>query len=253
MIKMARYRYRKTNYGPYVFILLLGVLIGLSIGFLQTPEPEIRTIVYTESSIRPFYSELNLVAVDQDGNGVMTPLIVEAKHGNGKVLVDIDKPLFWTDTQFSIQTARDVAMNITGIDLRNYDLMYSIKSNATIIGGPSAGAALTVATIAALENKTLKEDVIITGTVEEDGTIGEVGGVLEKAEAAKDVGAQIFLVPSGQGVQTYLKPEEECIRRGGFIFCETSYERITVNIGMDANISVVEVETVEDALKFFGL
>ncbi|MFH0928816.1 MAG: S16 family serine protease [Candidatus Aenigmatarchaeota archaeon] len=250
---MARYSYRKTNYSSYVFVLLLGILIGLSLGIMQTAEPEVRTIVYTESSLKPFYSELSLVAVDQDGNGVMTPLIVEAKPGSGKVLVDIDKPLFWTDTQFSIQTARYVAMNMTGIDLSNYDLMYSIKSNASVIGGPSAGAAIAIATIAALQNKTVNENVIITGTVESDGTIGEVGGILEKAKAAKDVGAEIFIVPFGQGEETYLKPNEKCTRRDGFIFCETTYDKVTVNIGKDVGIAVIEVRNVEEALKFFGL
>jgi uncharacterized protein len=159
--------------------------------------------------------------------------------------------LFWVDTQYSIQIAKAVAENVTKINGSNYDLIYSIESNASIIGGPSAGAALTIATIAALKNERLRTDVMITGTINEDGTIGEVGGILEKAKAAKDVGAKLFLVPDGQGEQTFLKPEESCIKRGGFIFCETTYKQITVNIGKDAGISVIEVENVTDAYKYF--
>lgn len=248
------YSYRKKNNNSNVIILLVGVAIGLSLGMLfyyQNPLVETKTIF--ASDVKPLYSEINLLAVDQDGNGVATPLTVEIMPGSGKILTDIEKLLFWTDTQFSIQTARDVALNITGTDVNDYDIVYSILSDATVIGGPSAGAALTIATVAALENRTLKDDIVITGTVDEDGSIGEVGGVLEKAAAAKDIGAQVFIVPLGQGHQTYLKPEEECVRRGGFVFCETNYKKVTVNIGEDVGIAVIEVGNVKDALKYFGL
>ena len=67
--------------------------------------------------------------------------------------------------------------------------------------GPSAGAALTIATIAALKHDSIRSDVVITGTINADGTIGQIGGVLEKAQAAKDIGAKLFLVPVGQGVR----------------------------------------------------
>jgi uncharacterized protein len=180
-------------------------------------------------------------------------LTVEAIPGDGKVLTNIEKLLFWVDTQFSIQTSKDVAKNITNVDTDAYDLIYNIKTDATLVGGPSAGAALTIATIAALENKTLKNDIIITGTVDSDGSIGQVGGVLEKAQAASDVGIKVFLVPPGQGEQVYLKPNETCIRRSGFIFCETTYEQVTINIGEDVGISVIEVENISEALEYFGL
>jgi len=251
---MKRYRYKKTNYTSYVFILLIGIITGLGISLIfyyETPEIE-NHVTYQEPSI-PLYAEINLVAVDQNGDGVSTPLTVEVKPGDGKVLTNIEKLLFWVDTQYSIQTARDIAKNITKIDTDNYDLIYSIKTNATLVGGPSAGAALTVATVAALKNKTLKNDIMITGTIEPSGTIGEVGGVLEKAKAAKDVGAKVFLVPFGQGEQTYLKPEETCTRRGGFIFCETTYEQVTINIGENIGISVIEVKNIDEALKYFSI
>ena len=199
------------------------------------------------------YAEINLVAIDEEGNGVSTPLTVEAIPGDGKVLTDIEKLLFWVDTQYSIQTARNVAINITKKDMDNYDLIYSIKTDATLVGGPSAGAALTLATIAALQNKTLKNDIIITGTVGPDGSIGQVGGVLEKAQAASDVGIKVFLVPPGQREQTYLSPNETCVRKAGFIFCETTYEQVTINIGDSVGISVIEVENINEAMEYFGL
>jgi uncharacterized protein len=253
-IFMARYKYQKTSYTSYLLMLILGILIGVGIFIIVFYEAgETGEQVSLQEPSEKMYAEINLVAVDQDGNGVTTPLTVEVIQGSGMVLTDIEKLLFWVDTQYSIQTARNVAVNITQTDMDNYDLIYSIKSDATLIGGPSAGAALTIATIAALENKTLKKDIIITGTIEPDGSIGQVGGVLEKAQAASDVGVKVFLVPPGQGEQTYLKPNETCTRRGGFLFCETVYEQITINIGEDTGISVIEVDNINEALQYFGL
>jgi uncharacterized protein len=251
---MARYKYQKINYSSYLIILIIGMIIGFVItSSLFYNSGENKEPVILQEPSKQMYAEINLVAVDQEGNGVSTPLTVEAMPGDGKVLTNIEKLLFWVDTQYSIQTARDVARNITNVDTDKYNLVYSIKTDATLVGGPSAGAALTIATIAALENKTLKNDIIITGTIEPDGSIGQVGGVLEKAQAASDVGIKVFLVPPGQGEQVYLKPNETCARRAGFIFCETTYEQVTINIGEDVGISVIEVENVNEALEYFGL
>lgn len=244
---------RSLNYPAFIAILFIGILIGFSIGIILR-EIQVTPVPTLTSTFKPTFSEAEtyLPAVDNEGNGVITTLKVEAKSGTGKVLTNIDKLLFWVDTQYSIQTAKSVAENVTGIDADEYDLTYTIESEkAGLIGGPSAGGALTIATIAALENKTLKKDVMMTGTINPDGTIGEVGAILEKAKAAKDVGATLFLVPSGESEQVFLKPEEKCVKRAGFIFCETTYKQITVNIGEEVGISVIEVETISDVLKYF--
>ena len=251
------YQHQKSNKNIFIVIFLLGILLGIWLGYyisFESFQPETKIItkyIYRPSNTSYSYAEINLAAVDQNGNGVMTPLIVEVKPGDGKILTNIEKLLFWVDTQQSIQIAKQVAENVTGINVDDYDLIYTIKSNATLVGGPSAGASLTVATIAALENKKIKPDIVMTGTINPDGTIGQVGGILEKARAAKEVGAKVFLVPKGQGTQTYLQPEENCIRRAGFIFCTTKYKEVTVNIGKDVGISVIEVGNIEDALKYF--
>jgi PDZ domain-containing protein len=42
------------------------------------------------------------------------------------------------------------------------------------------------------------EVVATTGTIELDGSVGEVGGVAQKTIAVKNAGATLFLVPSGE-------------------------------------------------------
>jgi uncharacterized protein len=250
-----KYQYRKKDSTKTLaVILIIGIVLG-SLGsyyyfsyFYSQPQ-EIQAVQVSNTS----RAVINLVAVDDEGNGLSTPLIVELKPGTGQALTNIDKMLFWTDTQESIQTAKSVAENITGINASRYDLTYSIESNATVIGGPSAGAALAIATMAVLTRQNLRDDVVITGTVNPDGTIGQIGGVLEKAQAAKNIGAKLFLVPLGQGEQTYLRPHETCTQKGRFQYCQTTYDQETVNIGKDIGIAVIEVANVSQAYNFFKM
>ncbi|MCS7106040.1 MAG: ATP-dependent protease, partial [Candidatus Aenigmarchaeota archaeon] len=178
-------------------------------------------------------------------------LIVEAKPGTGRVLVDINQLLFWVDTQNSIRVAQKVAQNYTKTDLSSIDLVYAIETNASIIGGPSAGAAITIATIALIENKTLNQSVMMTGTINSDGTIGPVGEIVAKAKAAKDVGAKLFLVPKGQSVQVYYKPIEHCERFGPITYCSTEYKPEKIDVSKEVGIAVKEVSNIREALKYF--
>jgi len=196
---------------------------------------------------------LNVPAVDNQGNGVVTVLHVEARPGSGRTLVDINGILFFVDTQNSIQTARLVAANLTHANLSNIDLIYTVETNASVIEGPSAGTALTVSTIAALEGKQLNNSVMVTGTINTDGTVGPVGGIPAKAKAAKDIGAKIFLVPYGQGTQTTYTPVQNCQQIGVITYCTTEYKATKVVVNKDLGIDVKEVQTIQDVLPYFGL
>lgn len=190
-------------------------------------------------------------AVDNQGNGVATKLTVQAIPGRGRILTNIDNLLFWVDTQQSIQTAEAVAENLTKVDTSSLDMIYSIDTNATVIEGPSAGAALTIATIAALENRPINTSVMMTGTINPDGTIGPVGGIVAKAKAAKEIGATLFLVPEGQGIQTTYTPKQTCEQVGSFTFCTTEYVKQTVDTRKSIGIEVREVSSIAEALKYF--
>lgn len=188
-----------------------------------------------------------LTAIDEDKNGVITLLVVEAVPGSGRTLVNIDNLFFWADTQSSIRKAKDVAVEISGVDIKKYDLVYSIYANASAIGGESAGAAISIATIAALENITLRDDVIITGTVNSYGRIGLVSSILPKAEAAKSFGATIFLVPLFQSTEIVYELVETC--ENGF--CKTDQVPKVADIEEEVGITIIEVGSIEDALQYF--
>lgn len=191
-----------------------------------------------------------LLAVTEDNEGMLIPLVVELVPGTGKVLVNINNPSFILDTQDSIRLAVKEAAEMTNTDMRKYDAIFSITTNISVIGGPSAGAAITIATMALMLNKHVREDVAITGTIEVGGYIGPVGGVQEKVMAAKENGIMLVLVPIGESV--YRESLENCTQTKDKWWsqkeCFITYE--LVNISEEVGIRVEEVGTITDALDY---
>jgi uncharacterized protein len=244
---------KKLTIGLVIVGFFVGFLVGITVfTFLSEPIINIPQETHkTSLSSLPSSTTIHVPAVDNQGNGVVAALNVQAITGENRALVNINQLLFWVDTQFSIRIAKDVAENITGFDLSKIDLIYTIETNASVIEGQSAGAALTIATIATLQNKTINPHVIITGTINPDGTIGPVGGILAKAQASKDTGATLFLVPEGQGVQTNYMPIQKCQKFGPITYCSTEYKTEKTDISKDVGIEVKEVSNIQEALKYF--
>lgn len=82
----------------------------------------------------------------------------------------------------------------------SYDFPVDIEIDSGKVGGPSAGLAFTLAILDRLTPGLLTggESVAVTGTIELDGSVGRVGGVRQKTEAAIDAGADLFLVPADE-------------------------------------------------------
>lgn len=238
----------------FIFLLLgmISILLESSKnGTCESREADLcsNRFILTDNATKVF---MKLPAVDSDGNGVVTILGVEATKGTGRTLVDIENILFWADTQHSIRQARLVAGNITGKALNDYDLVYSVSAkNASVIGGPSAGAALAVATISAIEGKKLRDDVAITGTINHDGTLGPVSGIVAKAIAAKSAGASIFIVPLLQSGDVVYETEQYCEIFGDTEICTTETRPRRVNVAEEAGLEVIEVSSIKDALEHF--
>ena len=65
------------------------------------------------------------------------------------------------------------------------------------IDGPSAGGLLTVAVVAAARGDQVRADTTMTGTINPDGMIGPVGGLVHKIRGAARAGKKTVLVPAG--------------------------------------------------------
>lgn len=209
----------------------------------------------TQEYIIPYQGKVysKFVAIDERGNGVIGDLMVETRKGDGMVLVDIDELSFWLDVQHSIRTAKHVAFDYLNLSEAKMDLIYSIKTYAQIIEGQSAGAAFTVATISALQNKALRDDTIITGMIREDGTIGKVSGIIEKAKAAKEAGFDYFLVPEGQSIQISYETKETRRKVGPMEIIETRRYPVEVDVEQLVGIDIIEVKDIKQVMELFSL
>lgn len=72
-----------------------------------------------------------------------------------------------------------------------------VTINAGAIGGPSAGMMFTLEIYSQITGKNLRagREIAGTGTINSDGTIGQIGGVDKKVATASKEGAKVFLVP----------------------------------------------------------
>lgn len=80
---------------------------------------------------------------------------------------------------------------------QRFDYPFEVTIESGKIGGPSAGLAYTLGVIDSLSAGELTggRKVATTGTIEIDGTVGNVGGVAQKTAAVRAAGAEYFLVP----------------------------------------------------------
>jgi len=85
-------------------------------------------------------------------------------------------------------------------DTRTVTLPFEVKISTSDIGGPSAGLAFTLALLDELTSGNLMgtSHVVATGTISDDGSVGAIGALEQKAVAVKASGADLFLVPAGQ-------------------------------------------------------
>ncbi|BCY14836.1 PDZ domain-containing protein [Actinoplanes sp. L3-i22] len=74
---------------------------------------------------------------------------------------------------------------------------FTIKIDLDKIGGPSAGLMFSLGIIDKLRDEDLTGGKVIagTGTIDDDGNVGPIGGIPQKLNGAKQAGAKIFLVP----------------------------------------------------------
>jgi len=243
-----------------ILFMIIGILVGAYLGGFFTSET-VNVYYYnaTQAARSPVnmngstlsFASITVPAVDENGNGVATELDVQVVPGIGRTLVNVDKLIFWADTQNSIRTAKSVAEEVTDTNLQDYDIIYTINANASVIEGPSAGAALTVATIAAIEKRQINTSVMMTGTINHDGTIGPVGEVIAKATAAKSIGAELFIVPLSQSVQISYESRKYCEKIGLSQICSMEQIPSKVDVSQEAGIQVKEARDIEEAIKYF--
>ncbi len=189
------------------------------------------------------------VTTGEASEGVIINITALLTPGDGKIFVSTT-PYTQIDMQGSAQLSALTACDVLGKDFLEYNFFYTIESTSPIVGGPSAGSVMTIATMAALQNLTINEEVYMTGMIYPDGSIGPVGGIPSKLRATAERGADTFLIPQGQ--QTVVVEEVVTEERGPFIFRTTETKEVNViDLGDELGVNVAEVNTVEDAFAYY--
>jgi PDZ domain-containing protein len=121
---------------------------------------------------------------------------------------------------------------------RQFTLPKNVNIKSEDIGGPSAGLMFTLEMINQLTKDDITKGYSIagTGTINEDGTVGPIGGIQHKIVAAQEQGAEIFLAPS-------VPIESE----------KSNYEEAVAKAkSAGLKIKIVPVKTVDDALNYLN-
>lgn len=248
----------------YLFItfLLISYLVVFSLGFFSyyfyiKKTIEENTIEINDDHYEKIfgsrYSSANIVAVTNQGEGVLGHVNVELREGQGRVLMNTN-PFTEPDIQFSIETASKVAQDFTKTSTKDKDTIISFDVQSKLIGGQSAGAAITSAIIAAIQGRNVKKDVAVTGTIEKNGEIGKVSGIPEKMQAASEQEVKTFLLPKGQKYLTIYELKTKTEKKGGFIIQRRYYVPITIDLEKfgkeELNMTVIEVQSIGEVIKY---
>jgi endopeptidase La len=117
-------------------------------------------------------------------------------------------------------------LGISGDFLAKHDLHVHVPAGAIPKDGPSAGVTMATAILSAARNQPVRQDVAMTGEITLSGLVLPVGGIREKALAARRFGIKTFILPALNEPDLAELPEE--VRR---------------------DMTFVPVETLEQVLK----
>ncbi|MDM7275784.1 MAG: S16 family serine protease [Thermoprotei archaeon] len=212
----------------FVAVLMLGSLVPVA-----------------QSGQALFECSLNIAAVASSGGGVVGELTVRVvSPGSGLIFVSTS-PATDVDVQGAARIAVLAASMLLGFNPLGYDYYFIVDAPSIIIGGPSAGAAMALGVLLALEGWRCERDFIVTGMINPDLTIGPVGGLKEKLEATAGAGGKTFIVPYGQLNYTYYT--RVVVSKGPFVFITVKPETVNLEeLGGKYGVRVREALSLRD-------
>ena len=113
-------------------------------------------------------------------------------------------------TTVTTGTATDRSGSVLGILVSDApSAPFDVNIQVADVGGPSAGLMLTLGILDLVGTTDLTDGKVVagTGTIDEKGTVGPIGGIPLKMVAAKGIGAKTFLTPAANCAEAKKSPQ----------------------------------------------
>jgi len=126
--------------------------------------------------------------------------------------------------------AQAEALGVAPAFLRGKDLHLHVPAGAIPKDGPSAGVTMATAILSAASGRAVREDVAMTGEITLSGLVLPVGGIREKALAARRFGVKTVILPALNEPDLLDIPEE--LRRDmTFVLARTLEDVLAAALG----------------------
>ena len=139
-----------------------------------------------------------------------------------------------------------IGLGITFAESKTIRTEPSVSVDTEKIGGPSAGLMFTLEIL----NQILEEDISKgytiagTGEMNEDGTVGRIGGIEKKVVAAHKAGMEIFFAPDDE-ITEQIKANNPNVVSNYDAAVKTAEE-------IGTKMKIVPVKTIDDALNYLS-
>lgn len=164
-----------------------GVVVGGSVdGLLMAGD---RIVGLDAESIDSFESLVASLADRRSGEVVTIEAVRTETDGSEVIISD--------EITLGVRALESAGISQAATQLRDAELPFEVGFSTEDIGGPSAGLAFTLTVLDVLTDGDLTggANIVVTGTIDRDGNVGPIGGVKQKAYAASDADADVFIVP----------------------------------------------------------
>jgi len=144
----------------------------------------------------------------------------------------------------TLEANKKAGIGITLVDHTEIESEDKIDFHVENIGGPSAGLMFTLEIYEQLTNQDLRKGKKIagTGTMDNDGTIGRIGGIDKKVASASQEGVEIFFAPDDEITKE---------QKAAYPELKSNYEEaLDAMKKMKSDMKIVPVKTLQDALTY---
>ncbi len=184
----------------------------------DTPCEVVKTDVYVIVKFPEYDNPLEVGDKLLKVNGVLCANLVEFQEAIQKVegnsvcvtVLRDGKEMELTSKLYEEENRKVLGVGLQSVTTYDVDpeVEFQFEKNES---GPSAGLITTLSIYDQLTKGDLTKGKLIagTGTIEADGSIGQIGEVEYKLLGAVDGGAQVFLVPAGENYQDCKKMKKE--------------------------------------------